>query len=92
MEMFDYILNMVDAALDSERRRHLIGGALMSLSLLFGGLAVTTLTTKEDKSNEHKKDNVNSSSRWDRFRSGDVDIRSSYEDIDLDEEGAYGEL
>ena len=53
MERFDNLLSMLDQILDTKKKRHLAGGVLMSVSLLFGGLAVTVLTLKsEEKGNE----------------------------------------
>lgn len=53
MERFDNLLSMLDQILDIKKKRHLAGGVLMSVSLLFGGLAVTVLTLKsEEKGNE----------------------------------------
>ena len=53
MERFDSLLSMLDQILDTKKKRHLAGGVLMSVSLLFGGLAVTVLTLKaEDQKNE----------------------------------------
>lgn len=48
------ICENVEYVLESQKRRHLIGGVLLSFALLFGGLAVTTMTLKESetKSNE----------------------------------------
>ena len=34
--------------LELKRRRHIVGGVLLSISLLFGGLAVTTITIKPE--------------------------------------------
>ena len=42
---------MLDQALDTRRKRHLAGGVLMSISLLFGGLAITIMTTKTEEEN-----------------------------------------
>lgn len=44
---------MLDHSLSTKKRRHIAGGVLMSVSLLFGGLAVTVLTLKADE-NEGK--------------------------------------
>ena len=55
MERFDALLSMLDQILDTKKKRHLAGGVLMSVSLLFGGLAVTVLTLKteeKEKGNE----------------------------------------
>ena len=37
---------MLDHALNTKAKRHIAGGVLMSISLLFGGLAVTIMTLK----------------------------------------------
>ena len=55
MERLDAVLSMLDEILDTKKKRHLAGGVLMSVSLLFGGLAVTVLTLRaEEKYNELK--------------------------------------
>lgn len=55
MERLDAILSMLDTILDTKKKRHIAGGILMSVSLLFGGLAVTVITLKsEEKYNEHQ--------------------------------------
>lgn len=42
---------MLNDSLDTKEKRHIAGGVLMSISLLFGGLALTiiTLKTEEDE-------------------------------------------
>lgn len=53
MYRLEELVNMMDHALDTRRKRHIAGGVLMSISLLFGGLAVTILTIKhEEKEND----------------------------------------
>lgn len=37
---------MIDEMLDTKRKRHIIGGALLSASLFLGGLAITALSIK----------------------------------------------
>lgn len=46
---------MMDHALNTKTKRHIAGGLLLSISLLFGGLAVTiiTLKTEEDEREKH---------------------------------------
>lgn len=51
MDRFEDIMSIVDYALNTKRKRHIIGGTLMSMSLLFGGLAFTIFTLKEDDNN-----------------------------------------
>ena len=47
MDGLDSVLTMLDYAINTERKRHLAGGILISISLLFGGLAVTVMTIKK---------------------------------------------
>lgn len=49
METIEAILAMLDYSLDTKRKRHLAGGILMSVSLLFGGLAITVLSLKTEE-------------------------------------------
>lgn len=50
MNRFETSLSVLDFALETKRKRHIIGGILLSAALLFGGLAYTviTLATEED--------------------------------------------
>ena len=53
MERVEELLSMIDYALDTRRKRHIAGGILMSVSLLFGGLAFTVMSLKtEERKNE----------------------------------------
>ena len=55
MERFEELLSMIDYALDTKRKRHIAGGILMSVSMLFGGLAFTVMSLKtEERRNEQK--------------------------------------
>ena len=55
MERLDGLLSMLDEILDTKKKRHLAGGVLLSISMLFGGLAVTVLTVKtEERYNEYQ--------------------------------------
>lgn len=47
--MFERILAMLDHSLNTKKKRHITGGVLMSISLLFGGLAVTVVTLKSEE-------------------------------------------
>lgn len=46
MDILDGLIEMIDTMLDSERKRHITGGILLSAALLFGGLAITVVTIK----------------------------------------------
>ncbi len=48
LEGFEAIISMLDYSLDTKRKRHIVGGALLSISLFFGGLAFTTMTLKTE--------------------------------------------
>lgn len=53
MERLEEILSILEHSLDTKKKRHIAGGVLMSISLLFGGLAITIITIKmEDSENE----------------------------------------
>lgn len=49
MDILDDFISMVDAMLDSKRKRHITGGILLSAALLFGGLAITVVTIKPEE-------------------------------------------
>lgn len=49
MEELERILPMLDRSLGTKKKRHIAGGILMSVSLLFGGLAITVITLKNEK-------------------------------------------
>lgn len=47
LENFDALIQILDYSLDNKRKRHIAGGILLSISLLFGGLAFTTISMKD---------------------------------------------
>lgn len=57
VEKLERILSMLDHSLGNKKKRHIAGGILMSVSLLFGGLAFTVITLKseEEKENENEQ-------------------------------------
>lgn len=48
MDFLDAFIFSLDNMLDSKRKRHIVGGILLSASALFGGLAVTVFTIKNE--------------------------------------------
>lgn len=47
------IIYLVDYSLNTKRKRHITGGVLISIAMLFAGLAITTITVKrEDEEND----------------------------------------
>lgn len=49
MREFEALMALLDVTLDSKRKRHIIGGVLLSVSMLFGGLALTAMTLKPEE-------------------------------------------
>lgn len=53
MNSIEELIAMLDFTLDTNRKRHIVGGILLSVSMLFGGLALTTMTLRtEDDRND----------------------------------------
>lgn len=52
MENFEALVSILDYTLDSKRRRHIVGGILLSVSMLFGGLAITAMTLRTEREEE----------------------------------------
>lgn len=49
MDKIGKVINMIDQSLNTKERRHLVGGILMSVSMLFGGLSITVLSLRGDR-------------------------------------------
>lgn len=49
MDRLEAVLSMLDYSLDTKRKRHITGGVLMSVALLFGGLAFTVMSLKTEE-------------------------------------------
>ena len=54
MDRLERVLYMLEESLNTNTKKHIAGGILMSISLLFGGLAITVMTLKKEKENEQK--------------------------------------
>lgn len=53
MERMESLISVLDLVLNTKRKRHIVGGILLSVSLLFGGLAITAITLQsEEKEDE----------------------------------------
>lgn len=48
MYVIENLVSSLDYILDTKNKRHIVGGLMMSMSLMFGGLAVTVFTLKGD--------------------------------------------
>lgn len=44
MDDFRDVVSMLDFVTNTKRKKHIIGGILLSISMLFGGLAFTAMT------------------------------------------------
>jgi hypothetical protein len=49
VDRLEAVLSTLDISLDTKRKRHIAGGILLSMSLLFGGLAVTVISLKTEE-------------------------------------------
>ena len=49
MEGLYNIIYMLDEMLDTKRKRHITGGILLSISALFGGLAITVMSIGKEE-------------------------------------------
>ena len=49
MDGIGNFISMMDYILDTKRKRHITGGILLSVSFLFGGLAITVMTVKNEE-------------------------------------------
>ena len=49
MHRLEGAIATLDYLLSTKRKRHIIGGVLMSASLLFAGLAFTVITLKQEE-------------------------------------------
>ena len=59
MDRLNYIVMMLEKTLGTRSKRHIMDGALVSVSLLFGGLALTVMTLKTDNTNEGEEEPKN---------------------------------
>lgn len=48
MDIIEKIVYYCDEFMDTPRKRHITGGLLLSISMLFGGIAITVMTIKEE--------------------------------------------
>lgn len=58
MDRLNYIVAMLERTLGTRSKRHIMGGALVSVSLLFGGLALTVMTLKTEQKEEETENEV----------------------------------
>ena len=49
MDQLTLLLTVLDESLNTRNKRHIAGGILMSVSFLFGGLAITVMSIKTEE-------------------------------------------
>jgi hypothetical protein len=49
MDRLDVFISMLSDTLNTKTKRHMVGGILLSVSMLFGGLALTVITVKSEE-------------------------------------------
>lgn len=54
MDRLEGFLSMIEYSLNTKTKKHIAGGVLLSISLLFGGLAFTVITLKEEKNEQQR--------------------------------------
>lgn len=55
MRELEGIVAILDYTLDTKRKRHIVGGILLSISMLFGGFAFTVMTIGNEEE-EHEEE------------------------------------
>ena len=58
MERLEDLVSMLDHTLNTRKKRHLAGGVLMSISLFFGGLAITVLSLRSEESKDDEYESI----------------------------------
>lgn len=56
MDTLRRFMATVEHILDTEKKRHVAGGILLSASIFFGGLALTVMTTKIEENDYEQQD------------------------------------
>lgn len=49
VDRINALFSRIDSVLNTGKKRHMVGGVLISVSALLSGLAITIMTLKEDK-------------------------------------------
>lgn len=48
----EYMVHVIEHALETRTKRHIVGGVLLSISALLGGLTLTVMTLKKEEYDE----------------------------------------
>lgn len=55
LDRLEGFLSTLDHSLNTRKKRHIAGGILMSVSLLFGGLAITVMTLRYEENHSDEE-------------------------------------
>lgn len=55
MDRLEYFISVLEYTLQNPNKKHLVGGILVSMSMLFAGLAITAITISNDDDSEQKE-------------------------------------
>ncbi len=58
MDRLEETMSTLTYLVSDKNRRHIIGGILLSISLLFGGLAVTVISIKNEEKNNYEQESI----------------------------------
>ena len=56
MDRLEHVISTLNYLLENKRKRHIVGGIMLSVSLLFGGLALTVMTIKNEENDYDEQD------------------------------------
>ena len=54
MERLEILVDLINETLDTKKKRHIVGGILISVSLFFGGLAITVITINKEVEQDYE--------------------------------------
>ena len=56
MDRLEHIITTLNYLMGTKRKRHIVGGIMLSVSMLFGGLALTVITIKNEEQEDNEQD------------------------------------
>ena len=56
MDRLERIVSTLSYLMGNKRKRHIVGGIMLSVSMLFGGLALTVITIKNEEQDYDEQD------------------------------------
>ena len=54
MERLEILVDLINETLDTKKKWHIVGGILISVSLFFGGLAITVITINKEVEQDYE--------------------------------------